>query len=95
MLCYLNPHFTNIPILNATIIITPPLRNGKISTSKHLSVFTLTPPSVTSINDKVHPLQNPIHDKINYLDLSKNQARSVHCASNVMKTYIKLLSHKP
>ena len=54
----------------------------------------MTSTSVTSINDEVCSLQNPIHDKIKYSDLSKTQARAVRCASDVMKKHIKLLSQK-
>ena len=45
-----------------------PFMNGKRSTSNNSSVSTLTPPSVTSIKDEVFSLQNPIHEKIKYLD---------------------------
>ena len=48
-----------------------PLMNGTISTSNYSSVSTLTSPSITSINDKVCPLQDTIHKNINYSDLSK------------------------
>ena len=51
-------------------------------------------PSVTSINDEVCYLQNPIREKINYSSLSKTLAMAVHCASYIIKTQIKLLSNK-
>ena len=51
-------------------------------------------PFVTSRNDQVRSLKDPIHEKISYSDLSKNQARSVHCASDVINTKIKLLVHR-
>ena len=68
--------------------------NGKMSTSKNSSVYTLTSPSFTSRNDKVCSLKNPIHDNIKYLDLSKTQARADCQASGVMKKQIKLLAHR-
>ena len=60
--------------------------NGKMSTSKNSSVYTLTSPSFTSRNDKVCSLKNPIHDQIKYPGFSKNQARDVCCSSDLMNT---------
>ena len=56
----------------------PPLTDSKISTSKNYSISTLTSPSVTSINDEVFLLQNPIRQKIKYSDFSKTQSRYIH-----------------
>ena len=55
----------------------PPLTDSKISTSKNYSISTLTSPSVTSINDEVCSLQNPVHENIKYSDFYKTQARAV------------------
>ena len=71
-----------------------PFMNSKMLTSKHSSVSTLTSPSVTSKNDEVCSLQNPIHEKIKYSYLSKTQSRYVRRLSYVMKTHIKLIYHK-
>ena len=43
-----------------------PLMNGKMSPSNNQPVSTFITPSVTSINDEVCSLQNPIQEKINY-----------------------------
>ena len=70
------------------------LMNGNMSTSNNSPVSALTPVSVTSRNDKVFSLQNPIHENIKYSHLSKTQERAVHCATDVIKTQIKLLANK-
>ena len=58
------------------------------------SISTLTSTSANSENGKVCSLQSPIHKKINCSSLSKSRARDVRCASDIVKTQIKLLSHK-
>ena len=69
-------------------------RNGNISTPNNSLVSTLTSPSVTSTNNKECSLFSPIHEKIKYSDLYKNQSRAVRYASGVMNTQIKLLAKK-
>ena len=64
---------------------------GKIPPSKSSSVSTLTSISSNSINNEVFYSQNPIHKNIKYSYLSKNQARAVHHASDVIQKQIKLL----
>ena len=71
-----------------------PLINGKISTPKNSSVYTLTSPYVNLTNDEVCSLKSPIYENIKYSDLSKNQARYVRRTSDLMNTQIKLLAHK-
>ena len=53
----------------------------------------MTSPYVTSINDELCLLQNPIHEKIKYSYLSKTKYGYVHSSSSVIKTQIKLLEH--
>ena len=71
-----------------------PLINGKITPSNNSSVSTLTSTSDNSRNDKVFWLQKSIHKKIKYSYLSKNQARYVWCASDIMKKQVKISAHK-
>ena len=71
-----------------------PFTNDKIPPSNNSSVLTLASTSVTSINDEVYSSQNPIHQKINYSDLSKTWVRSVCRASDAMDTQVKLLAKK-
>ena len=48
----------------------------------------------TSTNDEGCSLFSPIHEKIKFSYLSKNQARTGRRANGVMKSRIKLLAHK-
>ena len=68
--------------------------NFKISPSNYSSVSTFTSPSFNSRNDEECFLQNPKDEKTNYSDFSITQARAVSCASDSIKTQIKLLGHK-
>ena len=68
--------------------------NGKFSTSNNSSNFTLTSPSINSTNDEVCSLQNPIHEKIKYLELYKIQARYFRRESGLNNTQVKLLARK-
>ena len=70
MLCYQNTHFINMSTWN-TLNTPPPLINGNISPLNSSRVSTLTSPSANSRNDEVSYPKNPIHNKINYSDLSK------------------------
>ena len=83
--------YTNMEFNNA---YHPPLMDVKMARSNSSSVSTLTSTSVTSKNDEVFSLQNPIHDQINYSYLSKSQSRYVCRAIDVMKTQVKLLVRK-
>ena len=70
------------------------LINDNVSLSNHLSVSTLNSTYSDSRNDEVCSLQNPLHKKIKFSYLSKNQAITVHHARDIMNKQIKILSHK-
>ena len=70
------------------------VNNSEIPKSNSSSVSTLPSHSVSSTNDKGCSLSNAIHENIKYSYEYKTQSRYVRRASDVIKSYMKLLARK-